>query len=100
MILAAYTTARSVCYSRVFRFSHHIDRLFTSVSGLFPEEQKHFNITREEVRQTVLNSVTKARDYLFEVDPSIRSNKLDVKFSIIIERPSEQQVFVFLESET
>lgn len=74
--------------------------LVTSVSGLFPEEQKHFNITREEVRQTVLNSVTKARDYLCEVDPSIRSNKLDVKFSIIIERPSEQQVFVLLESET
>ena len=68
------------------------DHLVNSVSGLFPEEQKKLNITREEIRQTVLHSVTKARDYLFELDPTIRKEKLDVKFSIIIEKPTEETV--------
>lgn len=51
------------------------------------------NITKEEIRQTVLHSVTKARNYLFEIDPTIRNEKLDVKFSIIIEKPTEETVF-------
>lgn len=50
------------------------------------------NITKEEIRQTVLHSVTKARNYLFEIDPTIRNEKLDVKFSIIIEKPTEETV--------
>ena len=52
------------------------------------------NITKEEIRQTVLHSVTKARNYLFEIDPTIRNEKLDVKFSIIIEKPTEETVFL------
>lgn len=100
---AAYTTARSVFHTKVFRLSQHIDRLCTlcshfllldtSVSGLFPEEQKNLNITREEVQNTVLENVRKARDYLCKVNPSILTDKLDVKFSVIIEKPTSEIVF-------
>ena len=70
--------------------------IVNSVSGLFPEEQKRLNITKEEVRQTVLHSVTRARDYLCEIDPAIRTDRLDVKFSIIIEKPSDEVVFAVI----
>ena len=99
---AAYTTARSVFHTKVFRLSQHIDRLCTgfinsslldnSVSGLFPEEQKALNITREEVQNTVLENVRRARDYLCKVNPSIVADKLDVKFSVIIEKPTTESV--------
>ncbi|KAK8798103.1 hypothetical protein WA171_005628 [Blastocystis sp. BT1] len=87
---AAYTTARSVFHTKVFRLSQHIDRLYNSVSGLFPEEQKNLNITREEVQNTVLENVRRARDYLCKVNPSILKDKLDVKFSVIIEKPTTE----------
>ena len=105
LFLAAYTTARSVFHTKVFRLSQHSDRLCTdcnyclfldnSVSGLFPEEQKNLNITREEVQNTVLENVRRARDYLCKVNPSILKDKLDVKFSVIIEKPTTESVFRF-----
>lgn len=89
-------------HTKVFRLSQHIDRLcrifqiwwlsiVTSVSGIFPEEQKKYNITREDIRSSVISNVSKARDYLIKVNPAVRDEKMDVKFSIIIEKPTENE---------
>ena len=54
------------------------------------------NITREEVQSTMMSSVKEARDYLCQLNPEIISEKLDVKFSVIIEKPSFEQVLSYL----
>ena len=62
----------------------------TSLSGLFPEEQKKYNITKDVIRSSVVSNVSKARDYLCKVNPAVLEDKLDVKFSVIIEKPTEE----------
>ena len=57
---------------------------------MFPEEQKSLNITKEEIRNTMISNVRKARDYLCEKNPAIAADKLNVKFSVIIEKPSKE----------
>lgn len=41
------------------------------------------------IHEAVVSNVIKARNYLCEVNPSVLENKLDVKFSVIIEKPTE-----------
>ena len=61
---------------------------------MFPEEKQTLNITREEIQDTVMDSVKEARNYLCKLNPDILSEKLDVKFSVIIEKPSTEQVIM------
>ena len=61
---------------------------------MFPEEKQALNITRKEIHVTVMGSVKEARDYLCKLNPEIISEKLDVKFSVIIEKPSFEQVII------
>ena len=61
---------------------------------MFPEEKQALNITRKEIHDTVMGSVKEARDYLCKLNPEIISEKLDVKFSVIIEKPSFEQVII------
>ena len=63
---------------------------------MFPEEKQTLNITRKEIHDTVMDSVREARDYLCKLNPEILSEKLDVKFSVIIEKPSFEQVILSL----
>lgn len=62
----------------------------TAIAGLFPEEQQSLNITKEEIRNTMISNVRKARDYLCEKNPAIVEDKLNVKFSVIIEKPTKE----------
>lgn len=38
----------------------------------------------------MVSNVSKARDYLCKVNPAVLEDKLDVKFSVIIEKPTEE----------
>ena len=62
---------------------------------MFPEEKESLNITKEEIQNTMMDHVKKARDYLCKLNPDIVKDKMDVKFSVIIEKPSAAIVFFF-----
>lgn len=67
---------------------HCID---TAVSSLFPEEQKSLNITKEEIRESVVANVRRARGFLCEKNPAVLNDNLNVKFSVIIEKPTKEE---------
>lgn len=63
--------------------------IVTGLSALFPEEQKKYNISKDVIRNNVVTNVTKARDYLRQVNSTKLDDNFDIKFSVIIEKPTE-----------
>ena len=59
---------------------------------LFPEEQKSLHITKEEVHNSVLEDLRKARNYFCQLNPSVLTDKTDMKICVIIEKPSAETV--------
>lgn len=61
----------------------------TGLSAIFPEEQKKYNISKDDIRNNVVTSVIKARDYLRQINSTKLDDNFDIKFSVIIEQPTE-----------
>lgn len=59
---------------------------------LFPEEQKSLHITKEEVHNSVLEDLRKARNYFCQLNPSVLTDRTDMKICVIIEKPSTEIV--------
>ena len=60
---------------------------------LFPEEQKSLHITKEEVHNSVVEDLRKARNYFCQLNPSALTDKTDMKICVIIGKPSAETVF-------
>ncbi|KAK8792879.1 hypothetical protein WA158_005043 [Blastocystis sp. Blastoise] len=89
----AYTAARTVQGTKVFRFSQHLQRLSNSIIGLSPEGSY---IPNDAIlKDKVVNSICDTYDYLCKQDKTILENNKDIRFTIHFPVPIIENTFDF-----